>query len=333
MSHTNTWIRSGRPAGRAVLHLLAGVFLLGAAAGAAAQTAPAAAPVLPAGYVGTSRCRDCHSNHSHSFDISAHADDQAMLAAAKKAGQPPVAGCETCHGPGKAHADAMENAAGDETETLAALKTSPIYAFHAGDSAEQKSKFCLECHSTGTEQMSFAHSEHMDHNVACVNCHAVHGNTENALSKPQPQLCYGCHQQQEAQFNLPFAHPVKQGVVQCADCHNPHGTLVPTQLRSAAAQDQVCYTCHQDKQGPFIYQHEPTATEGCTDCHTPHGSANPDLLKVANVNQLCLSCHTAASFSAAPGTPSFHNQAAQFQACTLCHPQVHGSNLDPAFTR
>ena len=27
--------------------------------------------------------------------------------------------------------------------------------------------------------------------------------------------------------------------------------------------------------------------------------------------------------------PSFHNQATKYQACTLCHTQIHGSNFDP----
>jgi DmsE family decaheme c-type cytochrome len=89
----------------------------------------------------------------------------------------------------------------------------------------------------------------------------------------------------------------------------------------------VCFTCHADKRGPFVFEHEPVKVEGCESCHTPHGSPNTHLLKVSTVNLLCLSCHTT-SFANAPGAPSFHNQAAQYQACTLCHVQVHGSNVD-----
>jgi hypothetical protein len=62
-----------------------------------------------------------------------------------------------------------------------------------------------------------------------------------------------------------------------------------------------------------------------------HGSANAHLLKVSNINILCLQCHTTSSFSSAPGTPSFHNQSTFFQACTTCHVQIHGSNFDPTF--
>jgi hypothetical protein len=55
------------------------------------------------------------------------------------------------------------------------------------------------------------------------------------------------------------------------------------------------------------------------------------LLKRAQVNLLCLECHTLTIDSAAPGTPSFHNQAQKYQACTMCHTQIHGSNFDKTF--
>ena len=54
----------------------------------------------------------------------------------------------------------------------------------------------------------------------------------------------------------------------------------------------LCFKCHADKQGPFVYEHVPVKTEGCTSCHTPHGSTNPRLLRVSQVNLLCLQCHT-----------------------------------------
>jgi predicted CXXCH cytochrome family protein len=79
--------------------------------------------------------------------------------------------------------------------------------------------------------------------------------------------------------------------------------------------------------------HQPVKTEGCESCHSPHGSPNPHLLKTSNLNVFCLKCHTGSTFSAASGTPDFHNQAAQFQACTLCHVAIHGSNFDRHFLK
>jgi predicted CXXCH cytochrome family protein len=86
--------------------------------------------------------------------------------------------------------------------------------------------------------------------------------------------------------------------------------------------------------GPFVFEHAPVKTEdSCLSCHAPHGSTNPRLLQVNNVNFLCLRCHTPNSNGAAPGAPSFHNQNTKYQACTLCHTQIHGSNFSPVFFR
>jgi hypothetical protein len=56
------------------------------------------------------------------------------------------------------------------------------------------------------------------------------------------------------------------------------------------------------------------------------------MLRVSNVNLLCLQCHTNVAAGAkagnAPGTPSFHSQETLFKSCTLCHSQIHGSNFD-----
>jgi DmsE family decaheme c-type cytochrome len=132
----------------------------------------------------------------------------------------------------------------------------------------------------------------------------------------------------------PFHHRVQEGLLVCSDCHNEHGTFQPKMLRTSANQDQVCFKCHTDKQGPFVYEHVPVKTEGCTICHFPHGSNNPHMLKRAQVNQLCLECHTTGGVMGAPGPigPA-HNQAQKYQACTLCHTQIHGSNTSAVFFR
>ena len=91
------------------------------------------------------------------------------------------------------------------------------------------------------------------------------------------------------------------GLIQCSDCHNPHGTQVGHQVRAAAGQFAVCTKCHTDTMGPFVFEHAPVKTEeGCLSCHTPHGSTNPRLLQVNNVNFLCLRCHTPNMNGAAP---------------------------------
>ena len=103
------------------------------------------------------------------------------------------------------------------------------------------------------------------------------------MKAKSPELCYTCHMDVRAQFARPFHHRVNEGLIQCNDCHSPHGTFRPKQLRTNASGDEVCYKCHSEKQGPFVYQHE-AKVEGCAICHSPHGSTNQRMLKQNQVN-------------------------------------------------
>ena len=261
-------------------------------------------------YVGADTCKACHEDIYKNWEKTPH-----WKTTLDTKGGPSRQGCEGCHGPGAAHVAG----GGDITK---------IYIFK-NHSAKEINDRCLTCHASGTQQMQAISSLHAKSGVSCISCHSPHHaqTSEFLLVKAQPELCYSCHLQQKPQFSMPFHHRVNEGLLQCSDCHNPHGTVAAKQVRYSAAQDAVCYTCHADKRGPFVFEHEPVKVEGCESCHTPHGSPNPHMLKMSNVNLLCLSCHTT-SFANAPGAPSFHNQAAQYQACTLCHAQIHGSNVD-----
>ncbi len=276
-------------------------------------------PTDPALYVGSETCKTCHEDlpvkgFFKSFEDSPHF---ATTLDMKKG--PEWHGCEACHGPGKAHVDG----GGDKTK---------IFTFK-GASAQEISSRCLDCHAGGTQHMSAINSVHLRNDVSCISCHSPHHAKESQflLVKSQPELCFSCHLQQKAQFDMPFHHRVNEGLVQCGDCHNVHGTVKPKQVRTSSTQDAVCFKCHTDKQGPFVYEHAPVKVDGCQSCHLPHGGPNPHMLKVSNVNLLCLQCHTTSTFSSAPGAPSFHNQASFFQSCVLCHSQIHGSNFDATF--
>jgi len=54
------------------------------------------------------------------------------------------------------------------------------------------------------------------------------------------------------------------------------------------------------------------------------------LLRVSNVNLLCLQCHSYPGVG--PSGPA-HNQSQKYQACTMCHPMIHGSNSNLAFMK
>ena len=289
----------------------------------AAQSASApvtAAPASPEAskFLGAETCKACHEEIYNSWEKTPH-----WKTTLDTKGGPSKQGCEGCHGPGADHVAG----GGDKTK---------IFLFENAPAKEINAR-CLTCHAGGTQHMNAINSIHKQNNVSCVSCHSPHHSQtkEFLLVKAQPELCYTCHLQQKSQFQMPFHHRVNEGLVQCSDCHNVHGTVGPKQVRTSATQDAVCFTCHIDKQGPFVFEHEPVKVEGCSSCHIPHGGANAHMLRVSNVNLLCLQCHTSSALGGktgeAPAAPSFHSQETLFKSCTLCHSQIHGSNFDQTF--
>ena len=269
-------------------------------------------------YVGSETCKTCHEDMpSKDFYKNYEASPHFATTLDTKKG-PEWHGCEACHGPGKAHVDG----GGDKSK---------IFTFK-GASAETSAR-CLDCHQYGEEHSNFGRSAHLQNNVGCTDCHDPHHAKESQflMKEKQPQLCYGCHLETKQQFTRTFHHRVNEGMVQCSDCHNPHGGFQARQLRATASQDLVCFKCHTDKQGPFVYEHEAVKIEGCVACHTPHGNSNPRLLKRSQVNLLCLECHAFTVDAGPAATPTFHNLAQKYQACTLCHTAIHGSNTNQFF--
>lgn len=293
---------------RLVLAIAGLLFLVAGARGDDAQKSAA----LPAGhaqpeYLGSDTCMTCHEDvYKKHFENTPHFKTTLQNGH----------GCEGCHGPGSAHVEG----GGD---------VSKIVSF-SHLSKQDASNRCLSCHGESHKQRHFSGSMHASSDVGCLDCHSIHhaNEAEHLLVRSQPALCYGCHVSTKAEFARPYRHRVNEGLVECADCHNVHGTTTLRQVRTLPSGDAACYKCHADTQGPFVYEHVPVKTEGCTSCHTPHGSTNPRLLRVAQVNLLCLQCH---SFPGqGPAGPS-HNLASQYQACTLCHQAIHGSNASNVF--
>jgi DmsE family decaheme c-type cytochrome len=279
-----------------------------------ASTPDTGAPVDPtagAKFVGSDTCKSCHQKiFDQGFESSPHA---ALLRDGKH-------GCEDCHGAGGAHVDG----GGDKSKIIVFSTLSPSEA----------SRRCMRCHQASLETSSFSESVHLSQGVGCLSCHSPHQSKQQfLLIRQQTELCYGCHAQQKAEFARPYRHRVDVGLIQCSDCHNPHGTFNQRQLRTADGGMEICTKCHTEKMGPFSFEHMPVKQEGCSGCHTPHGSTNPRQLRVSQINILCLQCHSPIANRDTPEAPSFHNQAAKYQACTLCHTQIHGSNFDEFFFR
>ena len=208
---------------------------------------------------------------------------------------------------------------------------------------------CLGCHRQTVSRANIRRSEHTLNGMACTACHSIHkaGAGTKLLAKAQRELCYECHADVKAQFDMPFKHRVNEGAIRCTDCHNPHGAPAPAwrmaagprMMAQATGNDPPCLKCHSDKRGPFAFEHPPVRVEGCESCHEPHGGPNARLLKRPVVFALCFQCHNGAPGFGRTGTgvptqTPLHNMAdPRFQNCTACHVRIHGSNADATFLR
>jgi predicted CXXCH cytochrome family protein len=176
--------------------------------------------------------------------------------------------------------------------------------------------------------------------VSCEACHGPGSKHVEAGGAAQfiinpgknPEACFRCHLQVRAEFELPDHHPVIEGRMSCADCHDPHGGDIFKPASSGLAmarRNENCAQCHREQTRPFVFEH-PAVREGCTVCHNPHGSVNRALLKQADDN-LCLRCH--AQTQAAGGQVFIgnvdHTPLLQMGACWSCHTAIHGSDADP----
>ncbi len=229
--HRNLALKTGRQRQRAyvraskVLALLITSCLLSAVALAQSQPAPAATdkstavpqvkvePAKPAAepstYAGAEACKTCHADVYTGWEKSPHWKQTY------KEGGIAKHGCEDCHGPASSHvADPSD--------------TSKLFLFDKASTKDINQR-CLTCHAGGTQHMNAINSEHTKNDVSCVSCHSPHHAKESEflLVKAQPELCYTCHLQQKAQFDMPFHHRVNEGLIQCSDCHNVHGTVGP----------------------------------------------------------------------------------------------------------
>ena len=310
---------------------LIGFFLaLGVLAFAGASKAEEDSAHATAAYAekGEATCMKCH-------------DENSVLAVLKTPhavkGDPhsPFAqhACESCHGASPEHVKSRP-AKGERREAPAV-----IFAGQFASPIAKQNETCLTCH-TGDLRKAWDASPHESNQVACVSCHTVHKAKDPVLVKAQqPEKCFTCHAQQRAESFQFSHHPIREGKVVCSDCHNPHGTRGVKNLTELTV-NQVCYNCHAEKRGPYLFDHEPVREE-CTNCHTPHGSNEARLLK-ERPPFLCISCHMNAGGPPANssgmvslgqdltvralannGGVAAHGAG---RACMNCHVQIHGSN-------
>lgn len=281
----------------------------------------------------SARCMMCHAADHEKMARTRH----AVVADSRNMG------CIGCHGMSEAHAG---NPVGD--------KPDKVYKGAAALDAAEASETCLACHTSINKALMQWHgSIHPSSAVGCNNCHTIHTNRDPVFVRTeQPQVCFACHKDTRIAVSRPSRHPIQEGKMSCSDCHSPHGSAGP-KLVKRDSTNATCYTCHAEKRGPFVQNHEPV-NEDCAVCHNPHGSNIAGMLK-ARDPILCNQCHTphtAGGVGAVGGQPGVFSRSGsqttsaitplssgintvniwQGRSCLNCHTQVHGSNNPAART-
>jgi DmsE family decaheme c-type cytochrome len=261
--------------------------------------------------VDAATCQACHQDTAFTaaFSRSLHAGQS----------------CSACHAGAAEHSAAQEEGRSDAPAP--SLKNL---------SAREVNNSCLTCHEE-SHQPTWKGSAHDRRDVACTSCHSVH-----AFKSPQAQLktasepetCYSCHSSIRAQGLRTSHHPVREGLMSCSSCHNPHDGSRPKMIK-ADVGNELCLQCHTEKRGPFFWEHAPVR-ENCMNCHNPHGS-NHDKLLVSQQPWLCQRCHlntrhpgTLYTGINAAGTAATASNRAVEHACKNCHQNIHGGNAPTA---
>ena len=288
--------------------------------GAAPGFADASIPINPnapdAQPIGQGTCVACHSGEAANFAHTTH----ALGMEAARAANPAAATCEACHGPGSQH---------QKTPSVKGA----IISFNNTDPTPRKvqNETCMGCHNGGPRD-AWLGSVHERGQVGCSDCHnpMAKFSSEGLTAKQSvSETCATCHKDIRQQFNRRSHMPLPEGQMSCVDCHNPHGTINASLLKTDTV-NETCYQCHAEKRGPFLFEHAPVR-DSCLNCHTPHGS-NQHALLVAPVPMLCQQCHTMTRHpndlitNQNLGGGAAPDERVLARGCISCHAQVHGSN-------
>lgn len=213
-------------------------------------------------------------------------------------------------------------------------------------------KACADCHENITRIFpASAHARlHLESGAmrgqnGCESCHGPgskhiamggRGGLERFIINPRkdPAACFQCHSEIQAEFHFPQHHPVLDGKMNCAQCHDPHGIDIrkPAGGLALTRLNETCAQCHREQSRPVMFEH-PALREGCTACHAPHGSINAKMLTVPDSN-LCLRCHGQNQGPIVARGRIFiggrdHTTSVTLGTCWTagCHTAVHGSNV------
>ena len=256
----------------------------------------------PAQYVGEAMCLTCHDQKYDGTAHSVKTDDRTPAA---------TRGCESCHGPGKAHVDG----GGDPTKIVNLAKLAP-----------QRASETRDCHKRPDTRSGGRRYD--TRNVGCVSATAYHAKGRAAQAASELSLCASCIATKIAKLDRSGTCGARGDAV-----HHVPQPAWRDEREAAGRGDSVaeaCTSCHADKRGHVSWEHAPGRDGLHRTCPNPHGSSNERNL--VSSRRFSAAGHVAtrhpstiydAALIGAGATPSIRIYA---RSCVTCHSTIHGSN-------
>lgn len=191
---------------------------------------------------------------------------------------------------------------------------------------------CTGCHAA-LLQRKVVHAALQKTN--CESCHRAAPNRVGRckstatsawiLSRPQGDLCKGCHVESELGAKFKVKHDFRG---RCIECHDAHSSELPRLMRASGRR--VCLGCHDVRAGRREVTHKidlgkkvvhaALEKRECQDCHdSGHGGPTAKLLR-REQPELCYGCHKRQDQF------RYTHTAVRQGECLECH-DVHSSDL------
>lgn len=181
---------------------------------------------------------------------------------------------------------------------------------------------CADCH----EEIAASTATAIHLRVAGLTCETCHinaenhmetGETEGLISEHPQKQCFSCH----TDLTCDGTH-CGRDTFTCNSCHCIHHGKGAAML--TGGETKVCQSCHKDVMAEMHMPNHHPVPEGkmtCGSCHSPHGDYKPSESTAKDVNDLCLTCHSAYQ------GPFIFEHSPVVEDCRICH-NAHGSVAD-----